>query len=167
MRKKSFTMLCFAGLFAFCNISCKENTNKSSKKITTKKFSFKKEGSLLFLNNSKDTIADLAIEIADNSYEHQTGLMHRESMKENRGMLFIYNEEKPRPNFYMKNTYIALDLIYLDSNYKVVDINRNAQPMNENTIPSEASSQYVLEVNSGMADQWNLKIGDSTIVLKD
>ncbi|WP_121667642.1 DUF192 domain-containing protein [Mesonia aquimarina] len=163
MYKKCFTVLCFVGILAMCNISCKNNTDKNLKKVTTKQPSFKKEGTLLFLNKSNDTIANIAIEIADNSYEHQTGLMYRKSMKEDRGMLFIYSEELARPNFYMKNTYIPLDLIYINSANKIVDINRNAKPMDESPIPSEAASQYVLEVNAGMADQWKISLGDRAI----
>ncbi|MDR6302017.1 DUF192 domain-containing protein [Mesonia maritima] len=149
------------------SISCKEGNENEEQRIETNQPSFTNEGSLLFLNQSKDTLAELEIELAEDSYEHQTGLMHRESMEENRGMLFVYGNDKPRPNFYMKNTYIPLDMIYINSNQKVVDIYRNAKAMDETPIPSEALAQYVLEVNSGMADKWNLTVGDSVIIHKN
>ena len=67
----------------------------------------------------------------------------------------------------MKNTYIPLDIIFLDHNNKIIKIARNAEPQNLQTITSEAPAQYVLEINAGLADQWNLQEGDSLIVSKN
>jgi len=66
------------------SISCKEESENEEQRIETNKPSFTHEGSLLFLNQSKDkdTLTELEIELAEDSYEHQTGLMHRESMEE-------------------------------------------------------------------------------------
>ena len=61
----------------------------------------------------------------------------------------------------MKNTHIPLDIIYIDSNKKIVSIQKNAKILNENGLPSEGPAQYVLEVNAGLSDQWNVSKGDS------
>ena len=82
--------------------------------------------------------------------------MHRTEMKNHQGMLFVYDDEKARPNFYMKNTLISLDLIYLNSDFEIVDFNLNTTPEDETPIPSEAASKYVLEVKSGTVGQLNL-----------
>lgn len=145
-------------------ISCKEKTN--NKEIHTAEISFTKEADLYILNKEKDTLKHLEIELAEDSYEQQTGLMHRPSMKENRGMLFVYPDEQPRPNFYMKNTAIDLDLIYINAQHKIVDFNKNAQAFKENSLPSEAPAKYVLEVNADRVEQWNLSLGDSVILKK-
>ena len=90
--------------------------------VKTQDFNFTKEGTLqLFKSKYKTAIANLDIEFAETDYETQTGLMHRTSMKQNHGMLFIFKNEQPR-RFYMKNTQIALDIIYLDKDQKVVSL---------------------------------------------
>lgn len=166
MLKASYSYYFFFSFFVLFS-SCKNNSENTSNSISVNEPSFKKEADLWFINKEEDTLTQLEIEIADSDYEYQTGLMYRKEMKANRGMLFIYNEEQVRPNFYMKNTYIPLDLIYINSAFKIVDINRNAQPMNESPIPSEAASQYVLEVNAGMADQWKISLGDRAVFKRE
>ena len=154
MLKKYFLVLLIFGVF----IACKEETSKRQS-IETEEIEFTKGGELSFYAD-EEVIKTIAIELAITPYEQQTGLMYRKSMEEDQGMLFIYEDERPRPYFYMKNTYIGLDLIYISSEEKIVDINKNAKPLDETTLTSEAPAKYVLEVNSGMADKWKLDIGD-------
>ena len=142
---------------------CKDD--KPAQEITTPQIQFKKEAEVYLVKPEGDTIQHLDIEIADDDYQRETGLMYRKSMAEDRGMLFIFEDEQPR-GFYMKNTYIPLDLIFLDSRNKIVSIAKNAKPEVLETIPSEVPAQYVLEVNAGMADLWNLQVGDSLILKK-
>ena len=104
---------------------CKDKTPQS---IETPEIAFSKEGELHFVEKEGDTLAVFAIEVATTDYEQQTGLMYRTSMEKNQGMLFVYPDERPRRGFYMKNTYIALDLIYIDSKNNIVDFNENAEP---------------------------------------
>ncbi|MBQ4822213.1 DUF192 domain-containing protein [Aquimarina sp. MMG016] len=157
------SLVAVATVFLF---SCK--TESKNEKIVTQEVSFKKEGELT-LYSVKDsvtnTITKLDIEIADNEYEIQTGLMYRKSMQNDRGMLFIFPEDAPR-SFYMKNTEFSLDIIFINSKNKVVSIQKNAKPLNESSLPSEAPAQYVLEVNAGQTDKWNLKTGDSIAFIK-
>lgn len=139
--------------------SCQEKKS-SEKSIQTEEVQFTKDGELQFIDQADQVLKTVDIETAVSGYEQETGLMYRKSMKENQGMLFIYNDERPRPNFYMKNTLIGLDLIYINSQMEVVDVNENAKPMDETLLPSNMPAQYVLEVNAGMAKKWNLQIGD-------
>ena len=88
--------------------SCKDDETEAP--IETEEITFTKEGEATLLKPNGDTIQQIDIEIADNSYERQTGLMYRESMEDDQGMLFIYDNEAQRA-FYMKNTYIPLDII--------------------------------------------------------
>ena len=137
--------------------SCKEKTPK----VLTKEVIFKKEGELSLKKvTNYSTIARLNIEIADDEYQTQTGLMYRKSMKDDQAMLFVFEDEAPRA-FYMKNTQFALDIIFIDSDRKVVSIQKNAKPLDYTSLPSDGPAQYVLEVNAGLSDKWTLESGDS------
>lgn len=122
--------------------------------------SFNKEGELtLFKSTSDSIILKLDIEIADTAYDVETGLMYRSSMKDGQGMLFVFPTMRQR-SFYMKNTEIPLDLIFLDNNNFIVSFQENAQPLDESSLPSQVPAQYVLEINAGLAEKWLLEIGD-------
>ncbi|TXK72225.1 DUF192 domain-containing protein [Mesonia sp. K4-1] len=163
--KKLIKKISLVGGIILTLTACKEE--RKDKVITTPEITFQKDGELYFISAEKDTLKHLEIETAVSSYEQQTGLMYRKQMQENRGMLFIYDNETPRPNFYMKNTYIPLDLIYINSNNTVVDINREAKPLDESPIPSQAPAKYVLEINGSKAQEWNISKGDSIILHLD
>lgn len=140
-----------------CTTSCKEKTEE---KVLTKKVVFTKEGTLTLKKAETDAlIASLNIEIADDEYQTQTGLMYRQSMLDSEAMLFIFEDEAPRA-FYMKNTEFPLDIIFIAADNTVVSIQKNAKPLNKTSLPSEGPAQYVLEVNAGLTDQWNLEQGD-------
>lgn len=142
--------------------SCQSN-QKQNQDLSLE-FEFEKDTLLQFIKN-KDTLNPVfEIELAKSKYEQETGLMHRKAMKPNRGMLFIYTTEQKRPSFYMKNTYIPLDLIYLNSSMKIVDFNLNTTPLSEDWIVSNAASQYVLEVNAGTVESLNLELGDRVVL---
>jgi hypothetical protein len=113
------------------------------------------------INTSSGTYSYL-VEIADETEERKLGLMHRESLGENRGMLFVYEQEM-LPAFWMKNMQIPLDMIFMDKNFKVVDYFENVPPCEED--PCEryrpvSKSKYILEVPAGTADEIMLAKGD-------
>ncbi|BAO74671.1 DUF192 domain-containing protein [Winogradskyella sp. PG-2] len=148
-------------LFFLCLVfivSCKEDkpTKAEDKVVVT----FKKEGALNILKGDSDSVVKtIAIEIADNDYETQTGLMYRTKLETNHGMLFIFPDLQPR-SFYMKNTKIPLDIIYIDENKTIVSFQKDAKPFDETSLPSNAPAKYVLEINGGLSDEWQLEIGD-------
>ena len=122
---------------------------------------FKKEGTLqLYKSGTDSIISTFDIEFAEDEYETQTGLMNRSSMQNNQAMLFVFPNVQMR-SFYMKNTLIPLDIIYLNKEQKVVSIQKNAKPMDETSLPSKAPAKYVLEINGGLSDQLNIIEGDS------
>ena len=136
--------------------SCGDQPKAS--KIETSEIEFKKEGEL-YLLKSGDSIKKLDIEIAENQYERETGLMYRQSMEETQGMLFIYPEEALR-SFYMKNTYIPLDIIFYSKDSSVVSFQENAQPLDETSLPSNKPAKFILELNAGKVKEWNIEVGD-------
>ena len=144
------------GILCFNFSSCKDQEKEVKAVVIT----FKKEGELILKKKATDSIIKtLDIEIADDAYQTQTGLMYRDSMETHQGMLFIFPNSDYR-SFYMKNTKIALDIIYLDANKSIVSIQKNAQPLNEASLPSDAPAKYVLEINAGLSDAWQLETGD-------
>ncbi len=157
MKKILISAAIVGSIFAFYN--CKDNTNSESKSLT-KEITFTNEGELSLLKAETDSIiAKLDIEIADDEYSTQTGLMYRHSMAENQGMLFVFNDSRQR-SFYMRNTEIPLDIIYFNSEKEIISIQKNAKPFDETSLPSDAASQYVLEVNAGLSDKWKIEKGD-------
>lgn len=139
-------------------LNCKEDksTNTEGKVIV----SFKKEGTLNLIKADLDSIIKtIDIEIADDEYKTQTGLMYRTKLESYHGMLFIFPDVQMR-SFYMKNTKIPLDIIYIDENKTIVSFQKNAKPFDETSLPSEAPAKYVLEINGGLSDAWQLNVGD-------
>jgi len=105
--------------------------------------------------------AKVLVELAVTPEEKAKGLMHREYLDENKGMLFIFEDEKA-PSFWMKNTLIPLDMIFINSDNKIVDI-LIAEPCKKDPCKSympKADAKYVLEVNAGFSERHNANIGD-------
>ncbi|WP_435314104.1 DUF192 domain-containing protein [Cellulophaga fucicola] len=137
--------------------SCKDNKSKT---ISTPEPPFTKEGTLTITKATDNTVAlSLDIEFAETDYETQTGLMERTSMKENQGMLFIFPDSRMH-SFYMKNTKIALDIIYIDENLRIASFQENAKPLDETGLSSKVPVKYVLEINAGLSEKHLLEVGD-------
>lgn len=105
-----------------------------------------------------------AIEIADTPTRRQKWLMFRDTLADDAWMLFIF-EEPWSYNFWMKNTTLTLDMIWLDESFKILHINSNTPPCTADPCPSywpeQANAIYVLEVNGGEAATW--KVGTKLI----
>lgn len=99
-----------------------------------------------------------AVEIAATPQERAKGLMLRESMANDAGMLFIY-ESPRRAEFWMKNTLIPLDMIFADARGRIVKIHENAIPHDLTPIYGGENIQYVLEINGGLARRLGIKAG--------
>ncbi len=148
--------------FNFDSMKSGNNTSNTSTNTPAKKSApeFRKDGTLQFLKTDGTSIGtNIEIEVADSEYEHAQGLMHRRFMDANRGMLFIMDEFKVQ-SFYMRNTHIPLDIIYLDDQKTIVSIQKNTVPLSEESLPSEGDALYVLEVNAGYCDQHGIGPGD-------
>lgn len=120
---------------------------------------FKKEGELYLIEGaSSDTIKRIDIEVAETREEISYGMMYRQSMDPETGMLFLMGDERPQ-SFYMKNTYVSLDIIFINDDMEIVSIQKNAEPLNERSLPSEGPASYVLEVKGGFSDQYGIGKG--------
>lgn len=112
----------------------------------------------LTIDTAKGPVA-FQVEIADDEAEREHGLMYRTALAPDRGMLFIFEDAAPRA-FWMKNTYIPLDILYIGADGRIVSIAANAEPFNETPIPSNGPALAVLELYGGRAAQLGLKPGD-------
>jgi uncharacterized protein len=99
------------------------------------------------------------VEIANNDATREHGLMDRRYMAPDHGMLFEFDREEP-VSFWMKNTYIPLDMIFIAPSGVVTHIAANAEPLSERVVPSGGPSIAVLELNGGMAASIGLRVGD-------
>lgn len=148
-------------IFVACN-NPKANNQENELETNQLEIDFIKEGTLNIINDGK-VFKTIEIEIASDDYERQNGLMNRSSMDQNKGMLFVFDEPKLQ-QFWMKNTRIPLDIIYIDENKKVINIAKNAEPYSETGVPtSSAPAKYVLEINGGSSDKWGIKEGVTQI----
>lgn len=130
-------------------LSARNNT--PSRTIKEASVVFKKEASLAIFNLNGELVKEYDIELADTPYERQTGLMYRTEMNSHNGMLFIFEDSAIR-SFYMKNTLISLDLIFLNESLEIISICKNTTPNDESSIPSLAPAKYVLELRSGQSE---------------
>jgi len=102
------------------------------------------------------------VEIADTPGKRSWGLMYRENLAKDKGMLFIFETEGNYP-FWMKNTLIPLDIIWINTESEIVFIAENAQPCKEDLCPNidpKANTKYVLEINGGFSKEYGFKVGD-------
>jgi len=109
--------------------------------------------------NSNGTVTTVYTEIASTEQEREQGLMNRTSMDEDRGMLFLFDYEA-KESFWMKDTPISLDIIFISGDDTVVDIYHNAKPEDESVFTSRSPCKYVVEVNGGFSERHEVQIGD-------
>ena len=120
---------------------------------------FRDEGDLTIYTAEDSLIVSLDIELAENQQEISYGMMYRKSIPEKSGMLFLMPTEEPQ-SFWMKNTYVSLDIIYFNSKNEIVSIQKNTEPLSETLLPSHEPTAIVLEVEGGFSDKYGLKKGD-------
>lgn len=119
-----------------------------------------KKSSQISINNGEKLIK-VNVEIADDNEKRMKGMMFRESLNENDGMFFVFEDESTL-TFWMKDTLIPLDIIFINNNFEIVEI-KNAVPCKEDpcaTYNSAKPAKYVLEVNYGFAAKNSIESGD-------
>ena len=104
------------------------------------------------------------VEIANTPHLRAKGLMGKNNIPDDQGMLFIF--EKPQIiSMWMKNTYIPLDMLFLDKNGKIIWIHENAKPLDESIISSRFPTSFVIELNAGQVKEKNIQITNQVIGL--
>ena len=97
--------------------------------------------------------------------ESQKGLMFVDKMDDDKGMVFPINPQI-EPSFWMKNTLIPLDLLFVDKDHKITHIVKSARPLSLKHLKGPKGTHYVIEVNGGLTDKMNIDIGDKVGGLK-
>lgn len=121
---------------------------------TAETIPFRKDGTLDFIRDG-EVILTLDIEIAEGDSAVTRGLMQRTGLPDRSGMLFLFPVEELR-NFWMSNTPLSLDLLFVNADSQVVSISKYTQPFSTESIYSEAPAQYVIEVEAGFTDTQGL-----------
>jgi len=154
-----------AGYIIYSNMQ-KPNIQTNGKKdnfITGKEMiKFNKEGELTFHKASGGFVSIIDIEIAEDDSERENGLMMRFSMEEKQGMLFIFDQERIQ-SFWMRNTFLPLDMIFVNKNNEIVTIHKNTAILSDQSYRSTAPALYVVEVQGGYTDKYNLQEGDKIV----
>lgn len=134
--------------------------------------------SLIFIavsmNNEKEKQSQVCfknycfnVELAKTAEEMRNGLMFRQGLDSDKGMLFIF-EKEGEYSFWMKNTLIPLDIIWINKDKEVVFISENTRPCEEGkpclSVNPDRDAEYVLEVNGGTAEKIGLKVGDKITI---
>ncbi len=115
-----------------------------------------------FHDDRNKTLCSFKVELAITLKEQAQGLMYRKFLEQDRGMLFVYSDEEIR-SFWMSNTYIPLDMIFINDELRVASIYSFAQPFDETVITSCTPAKYVLEINAGKAEHCGISIGSKAV----
>jgi hypothetical protein len=112
------------------------------------------------LRTQSGTELAIDVEVARTPAQRNMGLMFRKILPRQKGMLFIFESDQQQA-FTMKNTFIPLDMIFIDRSNKIVGLVENARPLTSGPYKVDAPSRYVLEVNASFCRQHGLSVGDT------
>ncbi len=147
MIRSSFVLLLLLLFVAACgNNTSSSSTSSTSPETPEETIPFRVDGTL-------------DIEIAEGDSAVERGMMQRESFPPNSGMLFLFDNVQRR-TFWMGNTPVALDLLFISPDSQIVDFAKYAKPFSDESIPSAEPAQFVLEVPAGFVDSQGLVEGD-------
>ena len=138
--RKLLAILCFLLIFT----SCVSGTSATSE--------------IQFLNKAGVLSQSIVVEIAETQQKRTVGLMHRKELPSNGGMLFIFPVEETK-TFWMKDTPLSLDIVFIDKNLIVRHIHKSARPYSTAQISSLYPCKYVLEIEAGKSDGFGIEIG--------
>ena len=119
----------------------------------------------VFQDGTGRELCRFKVELAVTAEEQSRGLMFRKDLRPDSSMLFVNSSDDMR-FFWMKNTYIPLDMLFINSRNEVKHIHYGAKPFDETSISSRYPVQYVLEVNAGRAKKCNIRQGTKMSILK-
>ena len=142
---KEFRLILLLLLLGFAPLSCSKNSNLQTQVIRINQW-------------------EVTVETADTLESQEKGLMGRENLDENRGMLFVY-ERDAKKSFWMKNTTIPLSIAYIAADGTIREI-YDMEPLSTRTVDSRYSVRYALEVNQGAFERHGIKAGDKVEFIK-
>lgn len=132
----------------------KSNTKNTDKGGRTVEF----VRSVSFLSTAGDTISTIEAAVADEEQERNEGLMGVRDLPGDKGMLFVFDDNQPR-SFWMANTPLPLDIIFVNADKEIVRIHHSTQPFTEKSFPSGDPAKYVIETNGGYCVSHDIQEG--------
>lgn len=111
---------------------------------------------------TKEEPIKVTVELANTPEDRAEGLMRRKSLPDRHGMLFDFGEARP-VTFWMRETLISLDIIFIRDDQTIAHIHRNAKPLDETQIPSPEPVRWVLEVMATTLDETGMAVGDKVV----
>jgi uncharacterized protein len=117
------------------------------------------ESQVLVIHRQQGDPIRVTVEIVHTPEQRSFGLMYRQELPAFHGMLFLFPREQPL-SFWMKNTPLSLDILYINAAHTIVGIARDTIPFSEKLLPSGSPAQFVLEVNGGFSEQQHVTVGD-------
>jgi uncharacterized protein len=130
----------------------------ASEAATLAEPTFTHEGALSFKKADGTTIREIRMEVADDEPQRVKGMMYRKSIPNDTGMLFIFPETELR-SFWMKNTYVPLDILFVAEDKTIINIHKNTPTLTEQNFPSTAPAKYVVEVAGGYTSAYGIEPG--------
>jgi hypothetical protein len=137
-------------------VSCSDDSDSQNASATNEP-RFRKDGTLTFVDDGS-AVRTIDIEIAETNAERARGLMFRRSMGYDRGMLFLF-EQADTTGFWMKNTPLPLDIMFLAPDSSIINIVKRTTPFSTDNIYPTAPKKYVVEVRAGFADRFDIEPG--------
>jgi len=159
IKKINMYLFMAAGVYLFLSCSQSNKTLLVTTPSTTEHVATEDiDGKLDFLNREGKILAAITIEIADTIQQQEKGLMNRPHLSPTHGMLFVFDKPDYK-SFWMRNTLIPLDIIFIDAELTVTQILRNATPLSTTSHTSKKPILYVVEVNAGFANRYHIQAG--------
>lgn len=151
-------LVVLAVLAAACSQAQEESSanNADSEEKSGRQLTYEREVS--FLSADGDTLSTVEVAIADEENERNQGLMDVRDLPKDKGMLFIFEESEPR-SFWMANTPLALDIIFVNADHEIVRIHHNTKPFSETNFESGKPAKYVIETNAGFTISHDIQEG--------
>jgi len=134
-------------LFCLGLISCSSQDKQGSDlPQTNRQLEFTAD--IQFLRTDQTVISEIEAAVADTDELRSAGLMNVTSLPEDAGMIFLFENNRPR-SFWMANTPLSLDILFVNTNLEIVRVHRDTTPYSQESIESERPAKYVIEVNAG------------------
>lgn len=138
--------------------SCSNSNQQSENQIEENGRKLEFTGKVSFIRAENDTLSTVDVAVADDNQSRSEGLMNVMELPDDSGMLFIFSNDQPR-SFWMANTPLSLDIIFVNSKMEIVRIHRNTQSYSQESIQSEAPARFVVEVNAGYTLEHDIREG--------
>ena len=151
-------LLILAALLAVSACSGGDSESSSATTASEDAIPFRVDGTLDVMRNDS-MLLTLDIEIADNDSTRERGMMQRTGFPDDSGMLFVFDNEEIQ-TFWMGNTPVALDLLFINSGAEVLNFSKYAVPFSNDMLASTGPAKYVLEVPAGWVDTNGILEGD-------